>query len=391
MNNTLSDICPHFGTCGGCRKQDQPYDQQLAYKQTYITNLLSQFHPQQVCGIVASPQIWHFRNKMEFAVSGTIDAPVVGLRPQQKFSEVIDIRECRIFYPGVSEVLDAVRKWIVECRIEPYNFRRQTGQLRYVSMRHGKAYDEAMVVLAVALNHEQFACRQADFDRIAAQLSSINRIKSVYVCLNSGSSDEALKGELILLRGTAHIKERINAIDYRISPESFFQTNSYCCSLLYDIIRKEARGAGNAVLDLFCGCAGISLQVCPGASKVTGIDIVRRNIEDARENCRANNAANTEFMAVDAQQFLADAAASGALREYSCIIVDPPRQGLTKKDRKFITDSGIAQLIYVSCNPWNLVQDLKTLMPAYAVQKVQPVDMFPHTPHMETVVSLHRQ
>jgi 23S rRNA (uracil1939-C5)-methyltransferase len=390
MDNNSSQPCPHFGVCGGRQQQDQLYADQLAYKQTYLKNLLSQFHPAEVHDIVPSPQIWYFRNKMEFAVSGSVDQPHVGLRPREKFSTVIDISECRIFYPQVGALLQIVREWIKESGIEPYDLRRQTGQLRYVSMRHGKVYDEVMVILVVALTREEFAQRQDAFTGISGQLSSA-RVTSVYVCLNSGASDEPLGGELVLLRGNAYIRERINGIDYQISPRSFFQTNSYCCNQLYEIISAQACAAGRQVLDLFCGCGGISLQVCRGASQVTGIDIVAQNISDAQENCRANAVANASFICMDAQQFLSETSASGVLREYSTLIVDPPRQGLTKKDRKFIVDSGIEQMVYVSCNPWNLVQDLKTLMPSYALRSVQAVDMFPHTPHMEAVVRLARQ
>jgi len=384
-------MCPHFGVCGGCQQQDKPYSEQLAYKQTYLANLLAQFHPGEVQPIVPSPQVWHFRNKMEFAVSGTVEQPHVGLRPQQKFSTVIDISECRIFYPQVGVLLQMVREWIAECGIEPYDLRRQTGQLRYISMRHGKVYDEVMVILVVALDREQFMQKQDAFARIVKRLSSLAQVASVYACLNSGASDEALGGELVLLHGKEFIRERINGIDYQISPKSFFQTNSYCCNQLYDIISVQAAAGGREVLDLFCGCGGISLQVCRKASKVTGIDIVAQNISDAGDNCRMNAVSNAFFICMDAQQFLAEASASGILRGYSTLIVDPPRQGLTKKDRKFIVDSGIEHMVYVSCNPWNLVQDLKTLLPSYSVRSVQAVDMFPHTPHMEAVVRLSRQ
>jgi 23S rRNA (uracil-5-)-methyltransferase RumA len=391
MNNGNSQICPHFGKCGGCQKQDQPYADQLAYKQTYLKNLLAQFNPSEFNDIVPSPQIWHFRNKMEFAVTGSIDEPHAGLRPQEKFSQVIDISECRIFYPQVGMVLETVRQWIKESGIQPYDLRKQTGQLRYVSMRHGKVYNEVMVILVMSLSAEEFRQKQDIFSRIKERFAALGSIASAYVCLNSGASDEALAGDLVLLQGKAHVREQVNGIDYQISPRSFFQTNSYCCNDLYRIIPEQACMPGSAILDLFCGCGGISLQVASGASEVIGIDIVEQNINDARENCRANAISNASFVCMDAQQYLSEASASGQLSKFSTLIVDPPRQGLTKKDRKFIVDSGIERLVYVSCNPWNLVQDLKTLLPTYSVAAVHPVDMFPHTPHMEAVVRLARQ
>jgi len=384
-------VCPHFGACGGCQKQDQPYADQLAYKQTYITNLLAQFHPQEIRDIVASPQIWHFRNKMEFAVSGTAGAPRVGLRPQQKFNSVIDIRECRVFYPQAGTVLDAVRAWIMEGRVEPYDLRRRTGCLRYVCMRHSKAYDEVMVTLVVAMSRPEFEREREMFGPVIKSLSSLERIASVHACLNTGASDEAASGEMVLLYGKPRIRERINGIDYQIGPRSFFQTNPYCCERLYEIIRARAGGCNGPVLDLFCGCGGISLQVAAAGNRVTGIDIAGQNIDDARENCGVHGIARADFVCQDAQVFLSQAATEGRLREYYCLIVDPPRQGLTKKDRKLIVESGIGQMIYVSCNPWNLVQDLKTLLEAYSVAVVEPVDMFPHTQHTETVVYLKRQ
>jgi 23S rRNA (uracil1939-C5)-methyltransferase len=391
MHNNTSIICPHFGVCGGCQNQHQPYAEQLAYKQTYIKNLLAQFNPAEFGDIVPSPKIEYFRNKMEFAVAGTVDEPLVGLRPQKKFSEVIDITDCRIFYPQAGKVLEAVREWIKECRIEPYDLKCRTGQLRYISMRHGKAYDEAMVILVMSLTPEQFEQQREMFGSIVKRLSSLGQVVSVYVCLNSGFADEALSGRMELLYGRPYLRERINDIEYQISPLSFFQTNSYCCDRLYQIIRDQAAISGGAVLDLFCGCGGISLQVSRSAARVTGIDIVEQNITDAAQNCRINSVTNTAFTCMDCQQFLEQATVSGTLQEYSTLIVDPPRQGLTKKDRKFILDSGIGSLIYVSCNPWNLVQDFKALCGSYSVQYIQPVDMFPHTPHMEAVVRLARQ
>ncbi|HNQ50503.1 MAG TPA: 23S rRNA (uracil(1939)-C(5))-methyltransferase RlmD [Candidatus Omnitrophota bacterium] len=391
INNSDPVLCPSFGACGGCLTQDRSYQDQLAYKQTYITNLLAQFHPQEVHDIIPSPQIWHFRNKMEFAVSGTADAPLVGLRPQEKFSEVVDISECRIFYPQVNAVLAEVRGWIREYKVEPYDLKRQKGFLRYVGMRHSKASGEVMVILAARLRTEEFERRREIFVPLVERLSSTGSVASVYVSLNPGASDTALGTGEVLLHGAPYIREQVNGIDYRIRPRSFFQTNPYCCSRLYDVIRGQAGPCAGTVLDLFCGCGGISLQIAAGAGRVTGIDIIEQNIEDARANCRANGVSNAEFVCRDAQAFLAEAAGSGKLRSYSCLIVDPPRQGLTKKDRAFIVESGIGHVVYVSCNPWNLVQDLKTLLPAYSVQAVHPVDMFPHTPHMETVVRLVRQ
>lgn len=391
MESGTKKICGHFGVCGGCEDLTREYSAELQYKQKYVNNLLARFGPEKSRDIIGSPELFYYRNKMEFAVSGAASDPLIGLRPREKFSEVIDVRDCLIFYPGAGGVLSAVREWIKEYAIEPYDLKRGTGVLRYVSMRHSKYYGHVMVILAAALTQEEFAGKKEAFAAAARGLSGLEGVVSVYCCLNTGLSDEALSENLILLEGRPRIRERINGIDYDIGPKSFFQTNPACCNLLYSVIRDSVGlGRGCSILDLFCGCGGISLQVCAGAQKVTGVDIVAQNISDARDNCSINGISNVEFACKDAQQFLMEEAGRSGLGDYSVAIVDPPRQGLTKKGRKIILESGIERVIYVSCNPWNLVQDLKILGEFYSLETVNPVDMFPHTQHIETVVSLRR-
>lgn len=284
--------------------QDQPYARQLEYKSVYIRNLLGQFHPRQINSIVASPRIWYFRNKMEFAVSGTIENPVAGLRPQKRFSQVVDIRECRVFYPGAAAVLESVRSWASHSGIEPYDFRRRTGCLRYVCMRHSKAYDESMIIFVMAIEKDMFEGKRKIFDSLINNLPQSARVASVYACLNTGARDNAMGGEVFLLYGKPFLRETINGINYQLGPKSFFQTNPYCCALLYGIIRAYAAGCAGEVLDLFCGCGGIGLQIAAEASHVTGIDILDENIEDARENCRVNGISNADFVCLDVQDFL---------------------------------------------------------------------------------------
>jgi 23S rRNA (uracil1939-C5)-methyltransferase len=374
-------ICKHFGLCGGCDSQDLPYEKQLKDKETRLKELFSQFNIKEIKDIIPSPEIYHYRNKMEYAV-GTWDAvKVIGLREKGRFYHVVGLDECRIFNKDLSHIFGIFSGWISGNNIEPYHNSRGTGLLRYLALRHSKHYDDLMAIVIASSDN-------IDIPILVNEFRKFKKIRSVYLCVNDSVSDIAVAGRIKLIDGDERIKERINGIDYYIGPESFFQTNSYCCGPLYTAIKEEAKDIGGSALDVCCGLGGITLQVADIFSDVTGVDISERNIEDAIINAKLNSIDNVNFLCRDAEKYIQEISISGAIKKFSAIILDPPRAGLSKKTRVAIRDSRVENVIYVSCNPKNLAEDLKVLTETYDIEKIIPVDMFPHTIHAEIIAIL---
>lgn len=377
----MSPLCRHFGICGGCDSQDKEYPEQLRNKESFLKGLFSRFNIAEFKNIVPSPKIFYYRNKMEYAVGSDTDNIFVGLRQKNKFYKIVDLEECGIFLNDVEKIFDIFKKWIKDHNIEPYQLKMHTGKIRYAALRHSKHYNELMVIIVLASNEERIGF-------LVDELKAVGMIKSIYLCINNRLSDVSIADDLKLLYGCEFIKERINDVDYMISPNSFFQTNSYCCSSLYGIIKKEAENIGGKAIDLCCGSGGIALQVAENFDRVVGVDISPSNIKDASENARMNKINNVEFICEDAGKHLLKVAESKEMEKISTIIVDPPRSGLSKKARLGLSDSSIKNLIYVSCNPVNLAEDLKVLNDSYSIEKIIPVDMFPHTRHIEVIAIL---
>ncbi|MDP2929627.1 MAG: 23S rRNA (uracil(1939)-C(5))-methyltransferase RlmD [Candidatus Omnitrophota bacterium] len=375
------NICRHFGLCGGCDSQDLPYSEQIKAKEAALKSLLSPFNIKEFCDIIPSPEIFHYRNKMEYAVGVWDGIKVVGLRQKNRFYRVVGLSECRIFNKDIALIFNAFSGWIADNNIEPYHNSKRSGALRYLALRHSKYYDEVMATVVAS-------SRNLDFSGLINEFRKIGTIKSIYLCVNDKLSDLAVSGDIKLLYGDRRIKERINGIDYLISPDSFFQTNSYCCNSLYAAIKREAKLFGGNALDICCGSGGITLQAADIFGAVTGVDISARNIEDALTNAALNNIRNAEFICDDAERFFLGLAASGKIKDFSTVILDPPRAGLTKKTKCAVRDSRVKNVIYVSCNPKILAGDLAALTESYTIEKIIPVDMFPHTKHMEVIAIL---
>ena len=379
----MKKICKHFGICGGCDFQDIEYGEQLKAKEERLKDIFLPFNLKRMEAIVPSPEIFYYRNKMEYAVNSLEKDILIGLRQKKRFYKIVDLEECSIFFDRVGDVFKIFKEWIKKNNIQTYQLRRHSGNIRYAAMRHSKYYNELMVIIVLASDEESVKFLTED-------LKKLNFIKSMYLCINNGLADVSVTDNLKLLYGESRIKERINGVDYLIGANSFFQTNPYCCGRLYAIIRDEIKDFGLQALDMCCGSGGITLQVAPHFDKVTGVDISAKNIEDALLNAKNNRTDNVEFICDDAESFLLNLKGSNKNTKLSTIILDPPRAGLSKKAKEAVSSSGVENVIYVSCNPVNLAIDLKTLMPAYRIEKIIPVDMFPHTRHIEVVAILKR-
>jgi len=383
----MDNLCIHSDACGGCDFKGVSYEEQLEYKLQYCRNLFSRFKVKEFSPIIPSPDINHYRNKMEFAVSCKDSSVLLGLRQKGQFKKVVDIKECGIFFKGLGEILLFFKGWAADHKIQPYDLSKHSGEFRFVTLRHSKSNGAVMAVIACAMNKGRFESRKDDYIALANGLKNNMAVRSVYLCFNEGLADNALTDELILLDGDRHIKERVGDIDYLIGPKTFFQSNTSCCSRLYAVIKEELKSKTQKVLDIYCGSGGISLQLAGASKKVIAVDNSEQNIEAARENAMLNNIPGVEFLCQDAEDFLAD---KESLKNASTIIVDPPRSGLSKKFRQALIESGIENIIYVSCNPINLRQDLILMEKAYSIEKIIPVDMFPRTRHIEAVARLRR-
>jgi 23S rRNA (uracil-5-)-methyltransferase RumA len=379
--------CPHYQECGGCDFRDLPYVEQLAYKQRYVHNLLTPFNPV-LEPIIASPVQDHYRNKMEFVVARVGDEVRIGQRRKNCFNAVVDISACPIFHARAGGICGRVKQWVSACNCPVYDLQKGGKGLRYITLRHAKAGDGLMMTITSA-------GELPGAEAFAAELVASGVAASVYLCANDAVSDRAVAtgtGELRCVAGAEFIRETVNGVSYRIYPQTFFQTNPFCCADLYTAVLrcldegKADRQAG--MIDLFCGSGGIGLQLAAAGFSVTGIDNVKENCRCAGVNAEDNGLKNARFVCSDAQVYLEEMSATGALEQVGGLVVDPPRQGLTKHARAMLAGSGIPLIVYVSCNPLTLAQDLKVLSASYRVEKCIPVDMFPHTRHIETIVKL---
>lgn len=381
----MAVFCKHYGSCGGCDFQEREYPAQLEYKSRYCRNLFASFGctPEPIVG---SPVQRYFRNKLELTVSGTADRPLIGQRRRERFDQVVDFCECPVFSVHLPELLEICRDWVRENGIEPYDLRRKKGELRFISLRHSKAYDEILVTVICNLEPDALARHhryRGLFDRLAARLP----VRSLYLSCNKGAADNAVAGACHRLSGSGYVREKVNIIEYIVRPSTFFQTNTACCELLYSTLREAAAGMDGRIYDIYCGSGGIALQLAQMGRDVAGIDLSERNIEDARHNCELNGL-KAEFLCRDADAFLEELGGQDARQ--SGMVIDPPRNGLTGEFISRLAAGGPEQWIYVSCNPLKLREDLKKLAKNYSLSRLIPVDMFPHTRHIEVICLLKR-
>lgn len=381
------NICPHFGACGGCATQDTPYDQQLARKETLVRTLLSSLEIGEFWPIVPSPDVFHYRNKMEFAFGGLKDAPpLLGLRQKGRFDRIVDLSECRLLSPEAGALLAAVRGWAVAENLPTYHLKSHKGLLRYVVVREGKNTGERMVALVTA----EGEIRGESF--LAALDAAGVRVDTAVWMVNAGLSDVAYGETRAVWRGRGWIEERLGEKTFRVSPRSFFQSNTRGAEKLYGRVGEFLGGGVDTLFDVYCGGGAIGLFLAHRAKRVVGIESNPAAVDDARANAAAQGAGHAEFHVLDAAAFARDSAwMSPWTAPDTVAVMDPPRPGLPPDVRALLLEHPVRRWVYVSCNPEALARDLTALSALYAIRTVQPVDMFPHTPHVETVVRLDRK
>lgn len=375
--------CLHFGECGGCSLQHLSYEQQLRDKAAKVASFIGR-EPDAVNG---SPDVWHYRNKMEFSF-GDVYPPVeggptlkLGLKPKGRWWRILDLQECWLPSPETPALLRAVRRWAEENKVPPYNSKKRVGLLRHLVLREAKNTGERMVLL-VTENGE------LPEDSFVQAVLSAYPATTILRGVNTKVSDTAVSDTLRVLHGPGFVTETLEvrgrALRFRISPQSFFQTNTRAAERLYSRVAEWVEG--ETVLDLYCGGGGIALSLAPFAGKVVGAEQNPAAVEDAKANAALNGLDNASFYSGDVAVLLPSLL---ALRP-DAVVVDPPRAGLVAKVAQALAESGPGSLIYVSCNPESLGRDLKLLTPAYRLERAEVFDLFPHTDHVETLARLRR-
>ncbi len=394
--------CSHFGTCGGCKWQHVEYAHQLRYKQQQVLdNLkrLGRFEMPDPEPILGSEKEYHYRNKLEYTFSNKrwltdysreadfdqIDMDGLGFHMPGMFDRVLDIRECYLQDHPSNAIRLAFRKHAKEMGLAFYDVRKWTGFLRNIIIRSSTTGD-LMVILVV--NDRDDERTFALLDRVAADFPEITSL--MYV-LNEKRNPVINDLEIKLYKGLPYIMEEMEGLKFKVGPVSFYQTNSRQAYRLYQVAREYAALTGSeTVYDLYTGTGTIAQFVAGRAKKVVGIEYVDSAIDDARANAALNGIANCTFHAGDIAAVLTDDFADREGRP-DVIITDPPRGGMHADVVRQIMRLDPARIVYVSCNPATQARDVTLLAEQYRVEKVQPVDMFPHTHHVENIMKLVRK
>ncbi|SFB16827.1 23S rRNA (uracil(1939)-C(5))-methyltransferase RlmD [Clostridium frigidicarnis] len=382
--------CPHFGPCGGCSTQFISYDQQLKLKTVEVMELFSNAMVTMgdFLGIEGSPEVFEYRNKMEFSFGDMERGGELQLGMHRKGSpfSIVSVGSCMLVDEDFRKIFNLTLEYFRETKLPHYRVMAHEGYLRHFIIRKGKNTGEISVNLVTST--------QVDFD-LTEWLEKVKSLElqgtltSVIHTSNDSLSDAVVPEKVDVLYGRDYIMENILGLDFKISPFSFFQTNSKGAETLYSIV-KEFMGdsaKNKVVFDLYCGTGTIGQIVAGDASKVKGIEIIEEAVVAANENAKLNGLDNCEFIAGDVAKVITE------LKDKpDIIILDPPRSGVHPKALEYVVKFNAEDLIYVSCNPKTLVNDLKYLTEhGYTVQKTKLKDMFPNTPHVETVVKLQRK
>jgi 23S rRNA (uracil1939-C5)-methyltransferase len=376
--------CAHFGVCGGCRWQDLDYAAQLAYKKRQVIESLrriGRFDDPPVEEVLPSPELYFYRNKMEFSFGSDPDTGLIlGLHPAASYQDVFDLRRCHLQSELSNELVAAVRDHCRRLGLAAYDVRSHTGFLRYVTIREGKFTGEVMVNLVTAGGEVPELARMAEAiaARYPAVVSFIRSVNTRRATVAVGETEEVLCGR-------ACITERIGGATFEITASSFFQTNSRQAERLYASALEAADlKPADAVLDLYSGTGTISVLAAPRAREVRGVESNPDSVRNAERNAALNGARNCFFVRADVRKALA--ALSAERGTVSVVMVNPPRAGLNTSVIHHMLRLRPKRFVYVSCNPTTLARDLAVLCERdYTPAWVRPVDMFPHTYHVECV------
>jgi 23S rRNA (uracil1939-C5)-methyltransferase len=394
----VDPFCEHFGTCGGCKWQHMDYKGQLKFKQKSVADALSRIAKVDVDGmmdIVPSPADRYYRNKLEYTFSNkrwlydgenkedeTLNMNALGFHIPGRFDKILDVKHCYLQAEPSNTLRNSIRDFVLDNGYSFYNLRNHEGALRNLIVRTSST-GEVMVIVVFAYTNEEEVNKLMGFID-----ASFPEITSLLYIINQKKNDTIFDQDVVAFKGPEYIHEEMNGIKFRIGPKSFYQTNSIQALRLYEITRDFAGFKGDElVYDLYTGAGTIANFIAGHVKQVVGVEYVPTAIEDAKVNSAINNITNTKFYAGDMKDVLvADFVAEHGKPDV--IITDPPRAGMHPDVVNRLMEIEAEKIVYVSCNAATQARDLLVLKEKYDTVKIQPVDMFPHTQHVENVVLL---
>jgi len=414
---TAEPMCPNFGTCGGCNYQSLPYETQLELKKNQVLELIDKVYAAEQTevantenakteivkkdyiydGILPSPDICAYRNKMEFSFGDEYKGGplALGLHKKGSFHDIVNASGCKIVHDDFTKVLDCVREHCMANSLVHYNKNTHEGVLRHLLVRRAASTGELLVAL-VTSSQEDITDIVNELGQKLAALSLEGTLTGFIHIINDGLGDVVKSDETRLIYGKDWFTEEILGLKFRISPFSFFQTNTKGAEVLYsrardyildDTIGSNADLHDKVVFDLYSGTGTIAQIIAPVAKKVIGVEIVEEAVEAAKKNAAANGLTNCEFIAGDVLKVIDEIP-----EKPDFIILDPPREGIHPKAIRKIIDYGVENIVYISCKPTSLANDLAVFEAnGYHLKRVSNVDMFPQTVHVETVVLLSQR
>lgn len=398
----LEAFCKHFGVCGGCKWQPLPYKMQLEAKQQQVYDQLvriGHLDVPDISPIVGSDDTTYYRNKLEFTFSqrrwifenedpealSDTEKYGLGFHVGRFFDKVLDIEHCYLQAEPSNEIRLFIKRFALDNNLSFFNIREHVGFLRNMFIRSTEAGN---IMLIISFYYEDAQARTKLLDALIAEFPQIT---SLYYVINTKCNDSIADQNCILYYGEDAIYEYMENLKFKIGPKSFYQTNTKQAYKLYSVTREYAGLTGNEVVyDLYTGTGTIAQFVSSKASKVIGIEYVPEAIEDAKINAEHNNITNCEFYAGDMKDILTDEFILSHGKP-DVIILDPPRAGIHPDVAKVILNAAPDRMVYLSCNPASQARDLEILCRDYVITAVRPVDMFPHTHHVENVVALKRK
>jgi len=377
--------CNHIPECDGCPLIEMNYAAQLEWKQGMIENHVKRYAvlaATEILPVLPSPKQLHYRNSAKLVIAGKFADPLIGIYRRESH-DILDISDCALHHPLINKIAAVVKRGIIKGKVPIYSPRSEQGLLRYLVVRVAENENRAMVVLVTAKRSYNELHHLTELVK-----KEVPEVTVVVQNVNASTGNVILGNRDFFHTKKTSLEASIGGIRFLVSPRSFFQVNTGSAGIIYELVRTYAALSGKeSVLDLYCGIGAISLFLAKGARELLGIEVVDAAVEDATINARINRAHNCEFEAGDVVEQLRWVVESG--RQPDLVVLNPPRKGCEEKVLKQVSNLRVPRIIYVSCSPASLARDLVILHDAgYGCELIQPVDMFPQTPHVESVALL---
>jgi len=377
-SDRTTPACSHYPTCGGCQLMDISYQAQCTFKEEMISDAIKQFLPEIAApSVIPSPKTTYYRNKMEFSFGLAEDKLVLGLKKRGSYKDVISVPNCLLQSKETNTLVSHVESFFQTTDLKPWSSREQQGTLRTLAIREEKQSKKKMVILGVSTLDD------VPTNEFRDCLSTFDSIASIYIQETREQKGTPTTSKLHHIAGDPHLYMPLGEYTFQLSPDSFFQTNTFQTEPLYDAV-KWALPDHCKGLDLYCGTGTIGLYCSSKLQSIIGIEEVENAILNAKENAILNGINNAKFHVGRVKNIL-----KFTPIDCDAIIVDPPRSGMTPKALKRMLALDASTIVYVSCNPMTLLRDLKeALASGYSINTFKAFDMFPHTYHIECVVKL---